>query len=111
MDSIYYRSYLHACFGNGPELPHKKAVWIGGLSGFVYLTGIEFLDAHSAKWGWSWGDIVRKYYWVRSFYGPGIFVERTTHPVKFSFHKNTYSDPMLEERADSLYGRVFTNEC
>ncbi|MGZ8516280.1 MAG: DUF2279 domain-containing protein, partial [Chitinophagaceae bacterium] len=49
-------------------LPHKKAVWIGGLSGFVYLTGIEFLDAHSAKWGWSWGDI------ATNVVGSGLFM-------------------------------------
>src|SRR5215510_11292230 len=30
-------------------LPDKKATWIGGLSSTVYLTVIEFLDAHSSK--------------------------------------------------------------
>jgi hypothetical protein len=35
----------------------KKAAWIGGISSTVYLTVIELLDAHSAKWGWSWGDM------------------------------------------------------
>ena len=27
-------------------LPDKKAVWVGGLSSFVYLTTIEFFDAY-----------------------------------------------------------------
>jgi hypothetical protein len=88
-------------------VPHKKAVWIGGISGFVYLTGIEFLDAHSDKWGWSWGDI------VANITGSGLFMaqeflwKEQRIQFKFSFHKNTYGDPMLEERADSLYGSSF----
>jgi len=88
-------------------LPHQKAVWIGGLSGFIYLTGIEFLDAYSDKWGWSWGDI------VANITGSGLFIaqellwKEQRMQFKFSFHKNTYSDPMLEERADSLYGDSF----
>ena len=88
-------------------VPHKKAVWIGGLSGFIYLTGIEFLDAYSDKWGWSWGDI------VANITGSGLFMaqeflwKEQRLQYKFSFHKNTYSDPMLEERADSLFGDSF----
>ncbi|MCU0396220.1 MAG: YfiM family protein [Chitinophagaceae bacterium] len=38
-------------------LNEKQQVWLGGLSGFAFLTVIEFLDAHSAEWGWSWGDM------------------------------------------------------
>ena len=32
-------------------LSNKKATWIGGLSGTVYLTVIELLDAHSRQMG------------------------------------------------------------
>jgi hypothetical protein len=38
-------------------LSQKKSALIGGLSGTAYLTVIEFLDAYSSKWGWSWSDI------------------------------------------------------
>ena len=88
-------------------LPHKKAVWIGGLSGFVYLTGIEFFDAHSDKWGWSWGDIVANITGSGLFMGQEFLWKEQRIQFKFSFHKNKYSDPMLEERADSLYGNSF----
>ena len=53
--------------GNGPGFQPKKAAWIGGLSGTVYLTVIEFLDAHSAKWGWSWGDMAANISWAPDY--------------------------------------------
>ena len=85
-------------------LPHQTAVWIGGLSGFVYLTGIEFLDAHSAKWGWSWGDIGANIVGSGLFIGQEFLWKEQRIQYKFSFHKKKYGEPMLEERADELYG-------
>jgi hypothetical protein len=85
-------------------LPHKKAVWIGGLSGFIYLTGIEFLDARSAKWGWSWGDIGANIIGSGLFMGQEFLWRDQRIQYKFSFHKKNYKEPMLEERADDLYG-------
>ncbi|HEV8272428.1 MAG TPA: DUF2279 domain-containing protein, partial [Chitinophagaceae bacterium] len=85
-------------------LSNKKATWIGGLSGTVYLTVIEFLDAHSAKWGWSWSDM------AANILGSGLFIsqqlgwEEQRIQFKFSFHYKNYSDPMLNERSDDLFG-------
>jgi len=86
----------------------KKAAWIGGLSSTVYLTVIEFLDAHSAKWGWSWGDM------AANLLGSGLFIsqelgwEEQRIQFKFSFHRKNYSDPMLNERSDDLFGSSWT---
>lgn len=85
-------------------LPHKKAVWIGGLSGFVYLTGIEFLDAHSAKWGWSWSDVGANIAGSGLFMGQEFLWQEQRIQFKFSFHRKKYKEPMLEQRADELYG-------
>ena len=85
-------------------LSNKKATWIGGLSGTVYLTVIELLDAHSAKWGWSWSDM------AANILGSGLYVsqqlgwEEQRIQFKFSFHYKNYSDPMLNERSDDLFG-------
>lgn len=38
-------------------LPHKKAVLMGGLTGFILQSPIEILDGYSAAWGASWGDL------------------------------------------------------
>lgn len=36
----------------------KKSALIGASFGFLYLGSIELLDARSAQWGFSWGDII-----------------------------------------------------
>jgi hypothetical protein len=86
----------------------KKATWIGGLSSTAYLTVIEFLDAHSSKWGWSWSDM------AANILGSGLFIsqqlgwEEQRIQLKFSFHLKNYSDPMLNERSDDLFGSHWT---
>lgn len=89
-------------------LSPEKATWIGGLSSTVYLTVIEILDAHSAKWGWSWADM------GANLFGSGLFIsqqlgwEEQRIQFKFSFHKKNYGEPMLNERADDLFGKNWT---
>lgn len=85
-------------------ISHKKAVWIGGLSGFAFLTGIEFMDAHSSKWGWSWSDIGANVVGSALFMGQEFLWNEQRIQYKFSFHKNSYTEPMLEDRANELYG-------
>ncbi|HET9826563.1 MAG TPA: DUF2279 domain-containing protein [Chitinophagaceae bacterium] len=86
-------------------LQPKKAAVIGGLSGTLYLTVIEFMDGHSAKWGWSWGDM------AANIFGSGIFISQELLwkeqriQYKFSFHHKDYGEPMLTERADNLFGQ------
>lgn len=86
-------------------LPHKKAVWIGGLSSAAYLVGVEFLDAYSTKWGWSWSDIGANIVGSGLFIGQELLWKQQRIQYKFSFHGNQYADPQLEQRADDLFGR------
>jgi hypothetical protein len=85
-------------------LPHKKSVWLGGLSGAAYLTAIEVLDAYSAKWGWSWADIGANIFGSALFMSQELAWKEQRVQFKFSFHKNRYADPILDERAGELYG-------
>lgn len=39
-------------------MPRKKAIWIGGSMGSVFLTTIEILDGFSGQYGASWGDLL-----------------------------------------------------
>ena len=88
-------------------LEEKKSALVGRVTGAAYLTAIEFLDAHSAKWGWSWSDI------GANIFGSGFFVsqqllwgdERIQY--KFSFHHKDYADAVLNKRADDLFGKVW----
>src|SRR4029079_4467526 len=74
-------------------LTDKRSAVIGGLSGAVYLTVIEFLDAHSSKWGWSWSDI------GANIFGSGLYLSQQLAwneqkiQLKFSFHHKDYGEP------------------
>jgi hypothetical protein len=39
-------------------LSGTSSVWLGALTGWLWTLQIEFYDAHSPRWGWSWGDIL-----------------------------------------------------
>ncbi len=86
----------------------KKAAWIGGLSSTAYLTVIEILDGHSAEWGWSWSDM------GANLFGSGLFIAQETGwqeqriQLKFSFHRNRYNESQLEERANDLFGKSWS---
>ncbi len=88
-------------------LPNNKAVWIGGLSSMGYLTAIEILDAHSAKWGWSWSDIGANIFGSALFMGQEFLWNEQRIQFKFSFHTKKYDDPQLEQRADNLFGKAW----
>lgn len=84
-------------------LPHKKAVWLGGLSGAGYLTVIELLDAHSARWGWSWADMAANVAGSGLFISQELLWKEQRIQFKFSSHKKSY-DASLKARANDLYG-------
>ncbi len=89
-------------------VPVKKAAWIGGLSSTAYLTVIEILDGHSAEWGWSWADM------GANLFGSGLFIvqelgwQEQRIQFKFSFHRNSYTEPLLEQRANDLFGKSWS---
>ncbi len=85
-------------------LSHKKAVWIGGLSGAGYLTVIEWLDAHSAKWGWSWADMGANVLGSGLFISQELIWKEQRVQFKFSAHPKSY-DASLKPRADDLFGK------
>jgi hypothetical protein len=86
-------------------LSQKKAGLLGGLSSIGYLTVIELLDAHSVKWGWSWADMGANLLGSGLFIGQELGWKEQRIQLKFSFHTKQYGEPMLEQRADALFGR------
>jgi len=85
-------------------VPHKKAIWLGGASSMGYQTILEFLDAYSSDWGWSWSDV------GANAIGAGAFIVQEAVwndqriQIKFSSHKTNY-DNSLTPRANELYGK------
>lgn len=82
----------------------SKRIWLGGLSGFAFQTIIETFDGFGKDWGWSWGDVAANAFGSGLLMGQEFLWNEQRIDVKFSFHKKNYNEPMLNERADSLYG-------
>ncbi len=86
-------------------LPQKKAALIGGISGAAYLTVIEILDGFSSQWGFSWGDMTANVVGSGLFTAQELLWKEQRIQYKFSFHENTYDDPVLNARASDLFGK------
>ena len=110
-----YSAYTMSKFGmelwmqNGMD--REKSIWIGGITGAAYQTIIEFLDAYSAQWGWSWGDV------GGNLLGSGLFTAQELAwkeqrlQLKMSFHKMEYSDPELNKRSDIIFGKTLAERA
>lgn len=88
-------------------LSRKQRIWIGGLSGAAYQTVIETLDGFSSEWGWSWGDFTANALGSGLLISQELLWDEQRVDLKFSFHKKSYGEPMLNARADSVYGKSF----
>ena len=86
-------------------LSPKKAALIGGISGSVYLTVIEILDGFSSQWGFSWGDMTANIGGSALFTTQELLWKEQRIQFKFSFHRNSYDEPVLVQRADQLFGK------
>jgi hypothetical protein len=103
--TAYNTGRLSAAMWRWAGLSQKNAAWIGGGSGALYLTVIEILDAHSARWGWSWADIGANIFGSGLFIGQELGWKKERIQFKFSFHKKSYEEEMLEQRTNELFGK------
>jgi uncharacterized protein YfiM (DUF2279 family) len=67
----------------------NKAACYGGITGLLFLTGVEIFDGFSAEWGFSWGDM------TANTLGSVLFIAQqlTWHDqkivLKWSFHSTS----------------------
>ena len=102
--TAYNTGKVSAAMWKWAGLSDKKATLIGGLSGTAYLTIIEFLDGHSAEWGWSWGDMGANLFGSALFISQQLAWKEQRIQYKFSFHRMNYAGPLLHNRANDLFG-------
>ena len=86
-------------------IDRKKRIWIGGMSGAFYQTVIEVLDGFSSQWGWSWGDFSANILGSGALLAQELAWDDQRIKLKFSFHHRSYSDPLLNQRSDVLFGK------
>ena len=81
----------------------KKAVLAGSISSMAYLTGIEYLDGLSSKWGWSWADMAANVTGTAVYASQELLWNEQRFSLKFSTHNGDY-DASLNERVNDLFG-------
>ncbi|HMU46968.1 MAG TPA: DUF2279 domain-containing protein [Chitinophagaceae bacterium] len=86
-------------------MERKKRIWLGGMSGAFYQTVIEVLDGFSAEWGWSWGDFGANILGSGALVAQELAWDEQRIKIKFSFHRKTYDDDILNDRSNELFGK------
>lgn len=103
--SAYNLARLSASTWQWAGVDRTRAAWAGTISGFSFMTVIEFLDSRSAEWGWSWADMAANTLGSGLYLGQELLWKEQRIQYKFSFHRMGYTDPLLKQRADVLYGK------
>lgn len=75
----------HAAF-RWAGLNETAATWIGGSVGFLYLTGVEYLDGHSSAWGFSGWDMAANTAGTALFIGQQLCWHDQRILLKWSAH-------------------------
>lgn len=86
--------------------PEHKAVLLGSATSIGYMGIIEYLDAHSAEWGWSWADIGANTTGTLLFAAQELAWKEQKISFKFSSAPRSYP-ANLQQRADKLFGKSF----
>ncbi|MCF8405691.1 MAG: YfiM family protein [Bacteroidales bacterium] len=99
--SAYFGKFGYEMYRNA-GVERKKAIWIGGSAGFVFLMVVETLDGFSSQWGASAGD------YAANAFGAGLFISQQLGwdeqrlNLKWSYHPTEFA----KYRPDQL-GRGF----
>jgi hypothetical protein len=72
-------------------MDHKKATWIGGSIGMVFMTSIEIFDGFSEQWGFSWGDMIANTSGYALLMSQELLWKEQRITIKFSFHESEYA--------------------
>lgn len=97
-----YSSHLWQWSG----LDHRKAALLGGFSSVGYQTILEFLDAYSSEWGWSWADMGANTFGAALYTTQELTCGKQKVLLKFSSFPQRHG-AALQQRADDLFGASF----
>ena len=85
----------------------KRSALYGTAGSLAVLIAIEFMDAYSAEWGFSYGDMGANVLGAGMYLGQELIWEKQVFQLKFSTQFKNYSPALLEERAQQIYGTNF----
>lgn len=84
-------------------MPQTKAALWGSAGSMAYLGFIELMDAHSAKWGWSWSDMAANTSGLLLYLGQQLGWKEQKISFKFSVAPARYTAD-VGTRANDLFG-------
>jgi hypothetical protein len=97
----------------------RKSMWMAAGVGMLLQSTVEFMDAHSEKWGFSWADMGFNVLGVGAFVSQELVWQEQRIKFKISSSAPNYPDilirpiegeapPMsIQDRARNLYGTTF----
>jgi uncharacterized protein YfiM (DUF2279 family) len=103
--SAYHLGRMSAEMLNWSGVSKNDQLLYGAGYGFVFLTAVELFDAHSAEWGFSWGDVVANASGTALYVSQELIWNEQRIIPKFSFHTTKYADLRPE-----LLGKSFTEQ-
>ena len=102
----YYLGYLSYEIFKWTGLENKKSILIGGATGLMYMSVLEFMDGFFDEWGFSITDM------SSNFAGTGLFVaqqflwDEQRIKLKFSFHQSGLAHYRPELLGDNLNEQI-----
>ncbi|MBX9851935.1 MAG: YfiM family protein [Cytophagaceae bacterium] len=83
-------------------MKRKKAIWIGGISGLIFLTNIEIFDGFSSYWGFSYGDMTANIAGSGLVISQALIWDEQRIKLKFSFLPSPYAKYRPDELGSNL---------
>ena len=103
--SAYWGAQFSASLFRWSGLSRQRSALYGAGMGIAYESVIEILDGFSKKWGFSYGDMLANTSGSLLFASQEMAWGEQRIEFKFSTHRYQYGDPMLQARADNLFGK------
>ena len=83
----------------------KKSIWYGGLYGWTFLLGTEFLDGISSGWGASPSDLLANTFGASMFIGQQLAWKKQRVVLKFSYWPTKFAQYRPDLLGDSHWNR------
>ena len=105
-----FATYTVGRWGNGLlrwcGVPRKTALWAGGTLGLVYLSAVEYMDGHSAAWGFSMWDMTANVAGTGLFIGQELGWGEQRIKLKYSAHLTPYAKQRPDLLGEGLSERI-----
>lgn len=88
----YYLSQVGFSACRWAGVSSRKSIWLGGATGFGYMTVVEILDGFSSEWGFSMGDMAANTAGSLLFSGQQLLWNDQRITLKYSYHNTMEAD-------------------